>query len=92
MSPGFDNAALIKNDNPVRALHGGQSMRDDEGGAALHGRFQSILHGALVFSIQAAGGLVEQQQGCIANDRARNRNALALSPERRTPRSPKAVA
>ena len=45
----------------------------------LHRRRQALLHQDLGFDVERAGGLVEQQDGRALQDRARDRDALALA-------------
>ena len=79
VGPGFDDVAVLQNDNPIGAAHSGEPVGDDNGGPPFHQRFQSLLHGALAFGIKGAGRLIEQQQGRIAQDGAGNGDALALA-------------
>ena len=58
--------------------HGAQPVRDDERGAPAHCHVQGGLHGALALAVERAGGLVEQQQRRVLQDRPCDRDALAL--------------
>ena len=73
------NAAVLQHHNQVGLLHGGKAVGDYQGGAARHGGFECGLHHALALCVQRAGGFVQQQQGRILQDGARDRNALALA-------------
>ena len=75
----LDDLAVFHDDNAVGALHGRQAVRDDDGGAADHGRFQRLLHQAFGFGVQRTGCLVEQQQRRVFQQRAGDRDALALA-------------
>ncbi|MGF6674388.1 hypothetical protein OKW44_002240 [Paraburkholderia sp. WSM4174] len=74
-----DDAALLQHDNAVRLLYGREAVRDDQRGAVLRGIVQRLLYEAFAGSVERAGGLVQQQDGRILQDRAGDRNALALS-------------
>ena len=49
----------------------------------LHQSFQRLLHQRLALGVERGGRLVEQQQRRLAQDRARNRDALALAAGKR---------
>ncbi|KAH0427646.1 hypothetical protein KCU90_g7146, partial [Aureobasidium melanogenum] len=74
-----DDAALFQHDNAVSLLHGRETVRDDQRGAVLRGIVESLLDQPLAGGIERAGCFVEQQDGRILQDRACDRNALALS-------------
>ena len=63
----------------VCALHGGQTVGDDQGGAVAHGVFERGLHIALAGGVEGAGGFVEQQQRGVFENGAGDADALALS-------------
>ena len=44
---GFDDAAVLQDDNPIGAAHGGEPVGDDDAGAALDQAFESRLDLAL---------------------------------------------
>ena len=60
-------------------------MGDDEGRATLRQAGQRLLHGQLAFRVQRARGLIEQQDGSIAQKRAGKRDALTLATRKRHP-------
>ena len=74
----FDDAAAFQHDNPIGAFDGGEPVRDDQRGAVLHQRLQRGLHVALGFAVQGGRGLVEDQDGGVLEDGARDCNSLAL--------------
>src|ERR1700757_1944470 len=53
-------------------------VRDNDGGLALHQAIQRFQHGLLGAGVKARRRFVENQNGRIANDGSRNRNALSL--------------
>src|SRR5438045_2858778 len=54
-------------------------MRDDESRAAGTQRPEAVLDHRLTLAVEARGGLVENQDAWIGEDRARDRHPLALS-------------
>ncbi len=79
MPAGRDDASVVQHDDAVGLQHGGQPVRDDDGGAGRHQRLERLLHGALAFRVERTGGLVEQQDRRVLEDRPRDRDALALA-------------
>ena len=75
----FQHTALVEHDDVVRVLDRGQAMRDHQRGAVLHQSLHGFLDQALRFGIQRAGGLVEDQDRRVLEDRARDGDALALA-------------
>jgi hypothetical protein len=75
----LDDAAFLDRDDPVAVAHGGEPVRDDEHGAAMHDALHVLLDDALAFIIERAGRLVEDQDARIHDQRARDGDALALA-------------
>src|SRR5258708_17828233 len=75
---GGDDAAVVHDDDAVGRLNGRQAVRDDKRRATLHEALEGELHRLLAFRVERAGGLVEEENGAIGEDRARDRDALAL--------------
>src|SRR6185436_8396575 len=73
-----DDRAALEHHDPVGGLHRGQAVRDGKRGAALRERFQPLLYQTLGSGIERAGGLVEQQDGTVGEQSARNRQPLLL--------------
>src|SRR5688572_17576258 len=69
----------IHDDDAIGMLHGGEAMRDDERRAAFLQRFERPLNDHLGRRVERAGRLVEEQDGAIGEQRARDRQALPLS-------------
>src|SRR5262249_15923001 len=67
-----DHAPPVHDDDAVCALDRGEAVRDDERRSAGHQSLQRELNGAFAFRVERAGGFVEQENGRIAQDRARN--------------------
>src|SRR5437879_2870417 len=78
MAAVLDDAAALDRDDPVRLAHGREPMRDDENGPAGGNSFHVLLDRPFTFIVQGAGGLVEDQDARIRNERAGNCDALAL--------------
>jgi hypothetical protein len=51
---------------------------DDEAGAALHEPLEGRLHEGLALGVEGAGGLVEDEDAGVLEDRAGDREALPL--------------
>ena len=76
---GFDDAALVHEDDAVGVAHGGEPVRDDEGGAAIAQLVDRQLDALLGFDVERAGRFVEHQDRRILEDRAGDGDALALA-------------
>ena len=79
----FDDAAFVHNQNSVGFLDRRQPMRDHKRRAVLHESVKRLLHSALAFGIERTRRFVEQQNGCVLQNGARNRNPLTLSARQR---------
>src|SRR5690606_22184308 len=75
----LDNLSAIDHDDAVGISDRRQTMRNDDDGATFANRLHVVLNDAFGFVIERAGGLVENQNARIGNQRTRNRNALALT-------------
>lgn len=83
-----DLAALAQHEDDVGVLDGGEAVRDDDHGAAGGGALERPLHEPLALRVQAAGGLVEEQDGGPPDQRPRDRHPLLLAPRQRHPAAP----
>ena len=54
-------------------------MSDNDGGAVGHQPVEGVLDETLAFSVERGRRFVEQEQGRVAQQGARNRDALALA-------------
>ena len=70
---------MIHDSNFVRVQYGRQPVGDDNCGAPPHQYFKRFLHMVLTLRIQCAGGLVQEQNVRIIENRAGQGNALSLS-------------
>src|SRR6266480_2247067 len=75
----LDDAPFRQHDDEVGVLHGRKTMRDDEHGAVRHQAVDRLLHQPLRFGVERAGRFVENQDRGIAQQRACDRNPLALA-------------
>jgi glycosyltransferase involved in cell wall biosynthesis len=73
------HASVFEHDDLVRCAHGREPVRDHEHGAARDQLLDRVLHQALALGVERAGRLVEHQDRRVAQDRARDRHALALA-------------
>ena len=74
----LDDAALVHHDDAIGVQDGGQPVRDDHAGAAAHELPQRILDQVLALAVERAGGFVQDQDARVAQERARDGDALAL--------------
>src|SRR5206468_11929630 len=66
-------------DDQRGVLHGGEPVGDDERGAVRHQSVDRLLYQALGLHVERAGGLVQDQNRRIAQQGARDRDALSLA-------------
>src|SRR5207248_11464419 len=70
---------VLHDEDLVRAADGREAVRDHERRAATPQRTQPVLDGRLALRVEARGGLVEDQDPRIGEDRPRDRDPLALA-------------
>src|SRR6185437_4082823 len=75
----LDQPAPIERDDAVRAPHCRQAVCDDEHRAAPRDVLHVVLNNTLALVIERAGRLIEDQDARIGDERAGDRNALALA-------------
>ena len=75
----LDDASVIHHDDTIGRAHRRQPMGDDDGCAPLHQCRQCVLHQPFGSGVQRRGRLVQQQDGRIAQQGARNGDPLALA-------------
>lgn len=73
------HAALVDDVDDVRLLDRGKAVRHRDGGAALGRRVERRLHDLLRLGVERAGGLVEEKDTRVADERAGNGDALLLA-------------
>ena len=74
----LDDAAGFHHVDAAGMADGGQPVRDDQAAAAHHQAVERALDGGLGFVVHGRGGLVENQDRRVLQDRARQRQALPL--------------
>src|SRR2546426_856946 len=75
----LDDLASLHHEDLVRAANGRETVRDHEGRAATPQGAQPVLDGRLALRVEARGGLVQDQDAGIGENRPRDRNPLALA-------------
>ena len=73
------DTAIVHDDDPVRRAHGREAMRDHDRRALGHQPVERVLDQPLAFCIERGRYFVEQEQGRVAEQRARNGDALTLA-------------
>src|SRR5215831_21391455 len=74
----FDQAATLERDDAIRRPHGRKSVRDDENRPPLGDLLHVLLNDALALIVKGARRLIEDENARIGDERAGNRDALAL--------------
>src|SRR5690606_9888630 len=75
----LDDAALVHHEDLVGGLDGGEAVRDDEGGAPAAEVLEAVADEGLALGVEAGGGLVEDEDAGVGDDRTRDGDALPLS-------------
>lgn len=76
----FDDAALVDDIDHVGLLNRAEAVGDGDGGAAASGSIEGVLHDLFALAVERGGGLVEKEDGGIAEEGACNGNTLLLPP------------
>ena len=75
----FDDPAVLEDQDAVGTDHAREAVRQDERGAAGHQAIEGFLDDGLVLGVDRGEGLVEDQDRSVAQERSRDRQALALA-------------
>src|SRR6185503_15772452 len=75
----LDDAPALEHEDLVGRADGREAVRDHEGRAAAPQARERVLDVALALAVEARGGLVEDQDARLGQQRARDRDALALA-------------
>ena len=75
----FSDSPFVENADRVGVHHGCEPMRDHEHRLAPCERGERLLDERLVFRVGEGGRLIEHDDRRVFEDRARERDALALS-------------
>src|SRR5215472_18593706 len=79
MAARLDNVPAIEHREPVGVAHGRKPVRDDDRRAVAHQRVERAAHLRLADRVEMRGRLVEDQSRRVLQERAGDRDALALS-------------
>ena len=79
MRPALDDPAVVEHDDLVGVADRREPVRDRDRRAALGEPVERLLDGALGLRVEGARRLVEHEHGRVAQDRARDRDALLLA-------------
>src|ERR1700733_934218 len=71
--------AVLHDDDQIGIAHGGQSMGDNDRGAALAQMAEGDLDGCLAFGVERTGRFIQQQDARIAQQGASQGHPLALA-------------
>jgi hypothetical protein len=84
--------ALLQHEDLVGRADGAEAVRDDERRAPAAQPRERLLDERLALRVERAGGLVEDEDARVGQQRAGDGDALPLPAESRTPRSPTTVS
>ncbi len=79
MGPLLRYHTFFQNNDAIRIVDGAQTVRDGDYRAPFHQAFQRFHHHALGFRVESGSGLIQNEDGIIANDCARDSDALPLA-------------
>lgn len=74
-----DEAAIFHDVDFRRVPNGGETVGDDDGGAALHEAVEGELDLLLGLAVEGGSGFVEQEDRCVFEERTGDGNPLALA-------------
>src|SRR5262249_52737597 len=74
----FADLARLQHDDPIEVAQAREPVRDGDDGAAAHQAVQGLAYGLLRLTVERRGGLIEQKNWRILEERAGNPDALAL--------------
>ena len=92
MRAALDDFAVLEDENLVGTPDGGQAMGDDEGGAALAQRRESVLDFLFTLAVETRRGFVEDEMLGSARIARAIATRWRWPPESFTPRSPTIVS
>src|SRR5215510_7550601 len=78
-SAGFGDGAVSEDDDVVGFSYGGHSMGDGEDGSALGEALEALEDELFGVRVHAAGGFVEDEDGCVFEDGACDSDALLFA-------------
>src|SRR3546814_2033610 len=80
VAPALRYLASLQHDNFVRVDHGGEPVRNDDGGASPRYRIERCLNVRLRTAIECTCRFIENQDGRLLKECPRNRHTLLLPP------------
>ena len=75
----FGDDAVVDDDDLVGVADGAEAMSDGDDGLALHEPFEGVDDEFFGLAVEGGGGLVEQEDGAVADHDAGDADALALA-------------
>src|SRR6266699_2819701 len=79
MGAAFNDAPMIQYQDLIHALHRQQAMRDVQGDTSPREFIQGVQQGTLCQGIEVGGNFIEDKDGCVFQQCASDRQALALT-------------
>ena len=79
----FGDEAAFEDDDLVRVANRAQTVRDGDDSAAFHQSLERFHHELLRLGVERGGRFVENEDGGVANDGARDADALTLATGKR---------
>ncbi len=80
VAPGFDDAALVHDEDLIAIGDGAEAVADENDGAVLFESAKRFDDEGLVLGIEGAGRFVEDEDGGLGEQSAGDADALALTP------------
>ena len=75
----FDDLTPIDDQNKIRGEDGAQAVGDDNAGAFCHDPLERLLDESLRFTVETAGGFIQNENARILQDHPREGDALFFS-------------
>ena len=76
----LDDAAFVEHGDPMGEAHGGQAVGDQDDGATLREIGERLLDDVLALRVEIGGGLVQDEDRGILQERPREGDPLSLPP------------
>ncbi len=76
----FTDAPFVEHQDAVGIPKRAQTVGDEDRGAVIAGQAQGALDASFTDVVERAGSLVENQDGCLLEQDARDGEALTLTP------------
>ena len=79
MASTLDHAPVVEHEDAIGADHAGEPVREDQRGAPAHQPIECFLDDGFAFRVDGRQRFVEHEDGRVAQQRACDRDALALT-------------